>query len=70
MAVSGVCSAGFSTTVFPIASAGADFHDVIAIGKFHGTMIPQTPTGSRNDSSTPGAAPGMVWPPTLFAAPA
>ena len=69
-AVIGVCSAGLSTTVFPIASAGADFHDVMAIGKFHGTMIPQTPTGSRNVISTPGAAPGMVWPPTLFVVPA
>ena len=70
IAVSGVCSAGLRTTVLPIASAGADFHDVMAIGKFHGTMIPQTPTGSRNDISTPGAAPGMVCPPTLFVAPA
>ena len=69
-AVSGVCSAGLSTTVLPIASAGAIFHDVMAIGKFHGTMIPQTPTGSRNVISTPGAAPGMVWPPILFVVPA
>ena len=69
-AVIGVCSAGFRTTVFPIASAGADFQEVMAIGKFHGTMIPQTPIGSRKVISTPGAAPGMVWPPTLFVVPA
>ena len=69
-AVSGVCSAGLSTTVLPMASAGADFQDVMAMGKFHGTMIPQTPTGSRSVISTPGAAPGMVCPPILFVAPA
>ena len=69
-AVSGVCSAGLGTTVLPMASAGAVFHDVMAMGKFHGTMIPQTPTGSRIVISTPGAAPGMVCPPTLFVAPA
>ena len=47
MAVSGVCSAGFSTTVQPVASAGASFHDAISSGKFHGTIWPQTPIGSR-----------------------
>ena len=45
-AVSGVCSAGFSTTVQPAASAGATFHDAIISGKFHGMIWPQTPTGS------------------------
>ncbi len=69
-AVSGVCSAGLTTTVLPIARAGAIFHDVMAMGKFHGTMIPQTPWGSRRVISRPGAAPGMVWPPTLFVVPA
>ena len=68
--MSGVCSAGLRTTQFPIASAGALFHDAMAMGKFHGTMIPQTPTGSRSVISTPGAAPGMVCPPILFVAPA
>ena len=44
-AVSGVNSAGFSTTVFPAASAGAIFHASISSGKFHGMICPQTPTG-------------------------
>ncbi len=68
--MSGVCSAGFRTTVLPMARAGAAFHDAMAMGKFHGTMIPQTPTGSRRVIRMPGAAAGMVWPPTLFVVPA
>jgi hypothetical protein len=47
-AVSGVCSAGFSTTVFPQASAGATFQAAMSSGKFHGMMAPTTPTGSRS----------------------
>ncbi len=35
-AVSGVVSAGFSTTVLPQASAGAIFHASISRGKFQG----------------------------------
>ena len=42
----GVCSAGFSTTQLPAASAGASFHDAIRIGKFHGMIWPTTPSGS------------------------
>ena len=42
-------SAGFSTTVLPQTSAGASFHDGIAIGKFHGVIAPTTPTGTRTD---------------------
>ena len=45
-AVSGVNSAGFSTTVLPAASAGAIFQDSISNGKFHGMICPQTPTGA------------------------
>ena len=37
-AVSEVNSAGLSTTVFPIASAGAIFHASISSGKFHGMI--------------------------------
>src|SRR5881296_2975912 len=37
-AVSGVRPAGFKTMVLPAASAGPTFHDVIAIGKFQGTI--------------------------------
>ena len=44
-AVSGVVSAGFSTTVFPVASAGAIFHAAISSGKFHGMIWPATPIG-------------------------
>ena len=50
-AVSEVYSAGFSTTVLPIASAGATFQASIKSGKFHGMIAPQTPSGSRPDSS-------------------
>ena len=45
---SGVCSAGLSTTVQPVASAGPSFHDAISSGKFHGMIWPTTPTGSRS----------------------
>ena len=44
-AVNGVNSAGFNTTVLPIASAGATFHASISSGKFHGMIWPTTPTG-------------------------
>ena len=43
--MSGVVSAGFSTTVLPVASAGASFHAAISSGKFHGMIWPATPTG-------------------------
>ena len=39
-AVSGVVSAGFSTTVLPQASAGAIFQASISSGKFHGMIWP------------------------------
>ena len=44
-AVSGVVSAGLSTTVLPQASAGAIFHASISSGKFHGMTWPATPSG-------------------------
>ena len=44
-AVSEVYGAGLSTTVFPIASAGAIFHASISSGKFHGITCPMTPSG-------------------------
>ena len=43
----GTRSAGLNTTVLPWQSAGAIFHAGMAIGKFHGVMMPTTPTGSR-----------------------
>ena len=46
-AVSGVCSAGLSTTVLPQARAGAIFQTAMTSGPFHGMMPAQTPSGSR-----------------------
>ena len=51
-AVRGVYSAGFRTTVLPIASAGAIFQESIRSGKFHGMIWPQTPRGSRPGSAS------------------
>ena len=50
-AVSEVNSAGLSTTVFPIAMAGAIFQASMSIGKFQGMICPATPTGSIPGSS-------------------
>ena len=44
-AVSEVDSAGFRTTVFPVANAGATFHANMSSGKFHGIICPATPSG-------------------------
>ncbi|TIS85215.1 MAG: amino acid transporter [Mesorhizobium sp.] len=46
-AENGDCSAGFSTTELPAASAGAHFQVAMSSGKFHGTTAPTTPSGSR-----------------------
>ncbi len=43
--MSGVVSAGFSTTVLPQASAGAIFQAAISSGKFQGMIWPTTPSG-------------------------
>ena len=56
--------------MLPAASAGATFHEAINSGKFQGTMRPTTPIGSRRVRSSPGFDTGIVWPKTLFAAPA
>ena len=61
-AVSGVVSAGLSTTVLPQASAGAIFHASISSGKFHGMTCPATPSGR-------GSAPNPAYP-SLSAQPA
>ena len=45
IAVRGVVSAGFSTTVLPQEIAGAIFHAAIRSGKFHGMIWPHTPIG-------------------------
>jgi len=36
------------TATHPAANAGANFHTVKSSGKFHGMIIPTTPTGSRS----------------------
>ncbi len=46
-ALRGVISAGFITIVLPAASAGPIFQLQNSSGKFHGTIAPTTPTGSR-----------------------
>ena len=56
--------------MFPAASAGATFHEAISSGKFHGTIRPTTPIGSRSVMSSPGFDTGIVWPKILLAAPA
>ena len=53
IAVSGVSSAGLSTTVLPAASAGANPQPAMGIGKFQGTITPTTPSGSWKVTSTP-----------------
>ena len=55
IAVSGVISAGLSTTVLPAARAGARPQPAMGIGKFQGTITPTTPRGSWNVMSTPPA---------------
>src|SRR4051812_24028818 len=47
MQESGVSSAGLMTQVLPQTRAGKSFHDGIAIGKFHGVIMPQTPIDWR-----------------------
>ena len=42
-AVSGVISAGLTTMVLPVARAGPTFQEVMAMGKFHGTIAATTP---------------------------
>ena len=46
---SGVSSAGLMTQVLPQTSAGRSFHEGMAMGKFQGAIMPQTPTGMRTD---------------------
>ncbi len=44
---SGVSCAGLMMQVLPQTTAGSSFHDEIAMGKFHGVIMPQTPMGWR-----------------------
>ncbi|MCY1294284.1 hypothetical protein D9M70_435760 [compost metagenome] len=45
-AISGVTSAGLTTTALPAANAGAIFCASLAIGEFHGVIAATTPIGS------------------------
>ena len=55
--------AGLNTTVLPQTSAGMIFQDGIAIGKFHGVMTAQTPSGCRTDiANLSRSSEGTVWP--------
>ena len=47
MAVSGDFSEGLSTNELPAASTGPIFQAAMSSGKFHGTIAPTTPIGSR-----------------------
>src|SRR5699024_4813653 len=49
----------------PETIAGNDFHDAIAIGKFHGVMMPAMPTGARTlIANLSFNSAGVVWPTT------
>ena len=62
-AENGVNSDGLITTVQPAASAGPTFRVIIALGKFHGVMIAETPTGSfRTTICRSPAGAGMTAP--------
>jgi hypothetical protein len=47
VAVDGVSSEGFTTTVLPQASAGPTFHVISSSGRFHGQITATTPLGRR-----------------------
>ncbi len=62
-AESGVSAAGRATKPQPTASAGPALRAIIALGKFHGVMLPTTPTGWRiTVRRLSGWWPGMVSP--------
>ena len=48
VAVCGVISDGLATTVLPAASAGAIFQVNRYSGRFHGEIVPTTPSGCRS----------------------
>src|SRR5579862_1439316 len=60
---SGVSCAGLITQVLPQTSAGNSFHDGIAMGKFQGVIMPQTPIGWRTAmANLLGNSDGVVGP--------
>jgi hypothetical protein len=68
---SGVSSAGLITQVLPHTSAGRSFHEGIAMGKFHGAIMPHTPIGMRTAmANLLGNSEGTVAPKSLRPSPA
>ena len=60
---SGSWGAGFTTTVLPMASAGATLPAMLTSGKLYEVMQATTPTGWRTataETSPPGAS-GVAW---------
>ena len=49
-AASGATSEGLRTTLLPASRAGTTLVTICWIGKFHGTIAPTTPIGSRTTS--------------------
>ena len=58
------------TTQSPAASAGANFQAAIKNGKFHGTICPTTPMGSRNSRLKSPPSNTDAWPFWIRTAPA
>ena len=55
--------------MLPAASAGENFHEAIASGKFHGVISPTTPSASRTVKAWPPLT-GIVSPSSRSGAPA
>ena len=63
IAVNGVSSEGFHTTVSPHTSATAAFHAHTATGKLNAVITPTTPSGCQvSISRCPGRSEAMVRP--------
>jgi hypothetical protein len=54
-----------SSTLLPVASAGATFHAAISKGKFHGTIAATTPSGSCVIMPSSFCPVGAIWSKTL-----
>ena len=68
---SGVSSAGLMTQVLPQTRAGNSFQEGIAMGKFHGVIMPHTPMGMRTDmANLLGSSDGTVCPKSRRPSPA
>src|SRR5215469_16502586 len=60
---SGVSCAGLMTQVLPQTIAGSSFQEGIAMGKFHGVIMPQMPMGWRTAiANLLGNSEGVVGP--------